>query len=434
MIEPELRQNKKKKKLPCWPVIVLLFVIGQAASFLTLAPQLSQFAPPTSTQQTASERNTDNKSAQRSSENKDGKPRDNTISGAMMGDSEVLNGEVGVEIHHSVTDFIYDGVTWETPKKSVIAPVIDAVVLPPIGLVVNGTGAHTFGKWYWEDAARTASTYDTMKSSSSLMAKKRRSPNDSFPGLISLVQIYSNHFQHIIFDTIPKLAFVCPFLLLHPDLSVLVMNKLQMELVGAACPHLADSKNKFIFLSEQQPVYANVVYIPYHAGKYQMGIVPPGSVRPLGVRKSGRGEGEGSKVFYFARKQGTTRSVKNEKDVINAIQSIHPDMVVLYPSNDWKKDREYLSDAELIVGPHGGAMSNMVFALPNATVVEFIPLKKLRLLGENERPCYAGLAHGLGFTYYTVEPTSFNFDNGPMVVPTDKLQQLLLSIKETSLL
>jgi hypothetical protein len=197
-----------------------------------------------------------------------------------------------------------------------------------------------------------------------------------------------------------------------------------------ACPHLADSSNKFIFLSEQ-PVYANVVYIPYYAGqyKYKMGIVPPGSVRTLGVRKLGGG---GSKVFYFGRKQGSKRAVKNEKEVIEAIQSIHPDMVEFYSSNDWKKDREYLSHAELIVGPHGGAMANMIFALPNATVVEFIPLKKLKLMGNIERPCYAGLSHGLGFAYYTVEPTIFNFDHGQMVVPQDKLQQLLLSIKEAS--
>jgi hypothetical protein len=169
-------------------------------------------------------------------------------------------------------------------------------VLPPIGLLVNDTGAHTFGKWYWEEAARTSSY---MKSSSLLMAK-RRSPSELYPGLISLAQIDNGHFQHIIFDTIPKLAFVCPFLVLHPDLSVLVMHKLQMQLVVLACPHLADSSNKFIFLSEQ-PVYANVVYIPYYAGQYSMGIVPPGSVRTLGVRKSGGG---GSKVLDGSEPKG----------------------------------------------------------------------------------------------------------------------------------
>ena len=62
--------------------------------------------------------------------------------------------------------------------------------------------------------------------------------------VLSLVKVYNQWFSHIIFDTLPKLAFVCPFLMQHTRVLVLVMSQLQHEnivrFLGASMtpPHL----------------------------------------------------------------------------------------------------------------------------------------------------------------------------------------------------
>ena len=69
-------------------------------------------------------------------------------------------------------------------------------------------------------------------------------------------------------------------------------------------------------------------------------------------------------------------------------------------------------------------MANMIFAPVNTTVIEFLPLTHLKTRGENERPCYFGLARGMGFNYHAVEPSDFGFDK-PMTVPIEELKETL---------
>jgi capsular polysaccharide biosynthesis protein len=68
-----------------------------------------------------------------------------------------------------------------------------------------------------------------------------------------------------------------------------------------------------------------------------------------------------------------------------------------------------LLDAGIIIAPHGGALSNLVFAPINTSIVEFLPLtslekvnagldafRELRKLRQNSRPAFFGLATALG--------------------------------------
>ncbi len=293
----------------------------------------------------------------------------------------------------------YGGQVWNTPSACAIAPVVRASVLRPYGQVRNATGVYGFGKWYWEKRHTLRSVPRTIDTP-----------------LVTLVQIWNTEFQHIAFDTLPKLTFVCPFLREHPRINVLVMNALQRDLVIETCPM---PKERFIRLG-QGAVRAPVVYVPYFVGKdLKMGIVPPNSVRPLGS-----GTTPGTDVVYLARTRGKTRSVANEPDVLAALRRTWPGLRVLFPTNDWHKDRESVRNASVIIGPHGGAMANMIFAPVNTTIIEFTPLVQYNRDGENERPCYFGLAHGLGFKYHAIAPSKFNFNSGSMVVPTSRLEQV----------
>ena len=133
-------------------------------------------------------------------------------------------------------------------------------------------------------------------------------------------------------------------------------------------------------------------------------------------------------VIYIPRPKGKSRSVINQGDVLNVLREYFGNKLkVYYPKNDWRKDRTVFESASIIVGPHGGAMANMIFAPVDTTIIEFLPLSRLKKQGKNERPCYFGLARGMGFAYHAVEPTQFNF-NKPMSVPIKQLKTVLDNI------
>lgn len=297
---------------------------------------------------------------------------------------------------------LYAGELWHTPSACSIVPVADATILPPNGQVRNKTGVYGFGKWYWEQKHLGVSA-----------------PRLLDGPLLTLVQVWNNNFQHIVFDTVPKLAFVCPFLRERRQVRVLVMNILQRDLVIEACPI---SEARFVVF--ENAIRAPVVYVPHFVGSdLKMGLVPPNSVPSLGLKTA-----QGSDVVYLARKAGATRSVANEAAVLATLREKWPDLRVVFPSNDWRKDRESVRTASVIIGPHGGALANMIFAPANTTIIEFTPLVQYKRDGKNERPRYFGLAHGLGFKYHAVEPSTFDFDSGSMMVPTDRLANAIESV------
>jgi len=305
-------------------------------------------------------------------------------------------------LHASARNLIeYGGETWSTPSKWKITPIAHGMVSLPSGQVSNYSGVYGFRKWYWQTAT-----------------KSTRHPQIITVPVLSLIQVWNGCFQHIVFDTLPKLTFVCPFLMGAPNVHVAVMNALQRDLVLEACP--CDPTR---FIIAQTTFRSPIVYVPYFVGEFPMGIVPPNFMQPLNQQTT-----PGVDVVYLARKRGTPRSVHNKADVLATLAKKWPNLRVIYPSNNWRSDRDSVRNAGVIIGPHGGAMANMIFAPASATVIEFIPLLQRKRNKKNERPCYFGLAHGLGFTYHAIEPSHFEFDQGSMVVPTGALATQLEAV------
>jgi capsular polysaccharide biosynthesis protein len=80
-----------------------------------------------------------------------------------------------------------------------------------------------------------------------------------------------------------------------------------------------------------------------------------------------------------------------------------------------------LSNATMLIGPHGGAMGNMAYACRDVRIVEFIPTKSLV-----KRPCYSLTAGTLGLDYANVNTHKFDFDRGTMVVDLPDLTRVLM--------
>ncbi len=322
--------------------------------------------------------------------------------------------------------FTYSDCLWPTPATILFEPVLDATIIET-GLVYNSTGRYTFNKWYFDRSIHTLSSRDL---------PLYRDENV----YMSFVQIWQDKFQHLAFDTFPRAAYVCSHVMRHEEIKILVVGVLQKEVFRLACP-IAESRFKVF----ESSFSAKAIYVDDYRGKeidivsvkgpddnsarqdgwrkllYPMGILPRDSIRPLGPAL------HGSKVVYLPRPQGP-RFVKNEDQVVATLKQLFGGALRVYTlQNDWKIDRRAFSDARLVIGPHGGAFGNLIFAPKNTVVVEFLPLTRLKKAGENERPCYLGLAKALGFTYHALEFDSFDFEK-EMVVPVPALEMLLEKI------
>jgi capsular polysaccharide biosynthesis protein len=116
--------------------------------------------------------------------------------------------------------------------------------------------------------------------------------------------------------------------------------------------------------------------------------------------------------LYVSRADATERRVRNEKELISTLQKYGFERIV--PSNIPFEDQvRKFANAEIILGPHGGGLTNLIFA-EEATIVE--------LFGSYQNPCYFGLARGMQHDYASVMCESVGKD---IIVDVANLASLL---------
>merc|ERR1712146_82720 len=116
----------------------------------------------------------------------------------------------------------------------------------------------------------------------------------------------------------------------HPNLGILATNDLQRDLIIESC---ALPRERFKNLVEK--ISAASIAATVWPGNFKMGIVPPDSFAPLGPQNK-----RGDMVIYLPRREGTKRSVSNEKDVLNVLRNYFGNKLLVYnPKNNWREDR-----------------------------------------------------------------------------------------------
>lgn len=280
----------------------------------------------------------------------------------------------------------YNGQYWDTPKRLCIHTISNAIIQQN-GLVFNKTYTASVNKWYWN--------------SPPILGIKHVLSNREY---VSFIQIWQENFQHIVFDTLPKASTICNLLINEWKYKyILIKSVLHGALIRYICPQLRKYVDRFHVL--RQTLSAKSISVIYFDGNFQMGIVPPDSIPKIATGNNNK------YVIYIPRKHGHSRSVTNEGAVLNVLrEKFGPRLHIFQPTNHFKNDSVLFNNANIIIAPHGGALSNMIFAPNNTTIIEFLPLVKYKKKKLNERPCYFGLAKGLGFSYYSVEPDTFSFD------------------------
>lgn len=283
------------------------------------------------------------------------------------------------------------------PDIASIEKIKNGVITKHNGLVCDDKKQrHAFGYWFWKN--------------------KKMTPNDPVFELdraLSFVRIWEQHFQHAAMGSFPKAKFYCGWIQKNIDMKIVVMNEKQKQVIQNAC-QLHNSR--FIifkggdFLVKELYVIHWLTSDNTDQGSELTLAASPENIITMPFNN------KPSTIFYMKRSKALgKRYVENEVSVLRILTQIALDLNL--EMKIFSGNVEELIDAAYIIGPHGGAIANLIYGNSQTKVIEFIPLTGLQ-----SRPCYILLAKTLGMKYDYVEPIKFNFDNGGMIIDVDLLK------------
>lgn len=133
------------------------------------------------------------------------------------------------------------------------------------------------------------------------------------------------------------------------------------------------------------------------------------------------------RVLLLSRAGVWRRTVKNEADVLQRLQkwnevSTHVFSPTVLASSSPEEVQKLFYDADLVLGLHGGAFSNIAYCHPSVSVIEI----NLRV----GRDCFLGIAYARGFSYRRLELPTMNYDSGDVTLTEQQIVDLLAMAKD----
>ena len=104
--------------------------------------------------------------------------------------------------------------------------------------------------------------------------------------------------------------------------------------------------------------------------------------------------------LYISRPAGVRRGIANEAELIPLLEA-NGFMVTAMEGMSLKQQATLLSRADVLMSPHGGALTNMIFCRPGIKIVE--------LFGRHVYPFYYGLAQSCGHEYHAILEDAVDF-------------------------
>jgi hypothetical protein len=236
--------------------------------------------------------------------------------------------------------------------------------------------------------------------------------------IMSFLMIWGQFNSHLLATVLPKLSFTCDYLMRYPDIKILMHKAADLvptpTLMQKICPQLKSERFITLGIDLVGIKAANLLW-PFffspEAPFWQLGMYPKNSMSPLGVAKPER------TILYMPRSMDTSRYLTNEVSVLTGICDVlsynSSLQLSIFDHSACKnqKDEEciYASSPRVILSVHNGAMANILYAPPDAQLMEIgnPPLGN---------PFYLGFARVLGLNYTLIKPQTFSHNN--VTIPT----------------
>jgi capsular polysaccharide biosynthesis protein len=277
-------------------------------------------------------------------------------------------------------------------------------IIHPNGFPIDFNGTlYTLNKWYNKNTPVRFLDKQTLKDTR----------------CISLIQIWNSSFQHITFDTLPKIQGIRHIWKTDPGAKLLVNNELQAKICSDFWNIPYDT---FIIVRPQVAYIIGTIYYPNFTSSEGLHTKMGSSGR--GYLHSFLPTNQNPDTLLYISREGLTKRTftsDDERFLVSLLQKVadeHKLQLTIINNPKSKEDiLSYTRNAKLIVAIHGGAIGNLIYSNTNTRLLEIISDQGLQ-----ERPCYYYLTNALGLTYTHHNPTSFDFD-GPVTINRDTLER-----------
>ena len=125
-------------------------------------------------------------------------------------------------------------------------------------------------------------------------------------------------------------------------------------------------------------------------------------------------------------KRNLSRQMENFDEVVDTIRDglkANQQLILFDDSRRYSLISQYtmFSKADMIIGAHGGGLTNLVWGNKNTKVIEILPVTSAET-GRRARVCYASIAGSLGMDYTMIPVETPTFDS-PIHVPVQDLSK-----------
>ena len=253
----------------------------------------------------------------------------------------------------------------------------------------------------------------------------------------AITQQRSMGFYHWLAECVPRLMMVLPLMREHKKMKLVLPRgpMFVVDIVDLVFSREGWSMDRVVpYNPYETRLYVDQLYYPdwrVMDGRDDMYYFAPRSalelVRDYFVPDAAKTPATAavSKVLYVERAGGKGRLVTNERDVLKVLREHYGKRLQVVDGSKlgMAKQIELFSTAQVVIGTHGGGLTNVIFARPNTTVVEFT------LHGLHGRH-FGHLSHALELDYRVVvtdHPTTYN-DN--LTVNVDRLSRTLVAVDD----
>ncbi len=182
---------------------------------------------------------------------------------------------------------------------------------------------------------------------------------EKLSGTYGILRSIYNNYYHTLFDNLPRLYLISQYLQETP-LTLLISSpptSLEKELIEILYP------NKFTFkVVEQSKFYQveNLVFSPFMT-RHFCGFLPQEYLEFLTQKLCPKRPRNKIKRIYISRKNVVSRHIANEEELL---QFLEPYGFQCYVLDDLSLEEqvELFYDAEIVIAPHGAALSNLLYS------------------------------------------------------------------------
>ena len=157
---------------------------------------------------------------------------------------------------------------------------------------------------------------------------------------------------------------------------------------------LGITENQIIASSQFPHIQADRLAIPflhYRGGQWVADFLRREFLPKSGIEEFS--EKGSSKRIYISRSQAGMRRIVNEEKLIATLSQNFGFQAIILESMPFSEQIATLAGAQVVVAPHGGGLTNLVFCRPGTKVVEIFSPHYINA-------CYWLLGHQVGIEYY----------------------------------